>query len=118
MGSKSWWLRRVCQELFQRLVVEIVKGEKIVSPFQAGQHIDPVILFSHIPLYRSDGKPCGALREHGTLRPGVGLGYQNVLEKQSSQRLLEAFKPVVIFRYVLWGKGAILNSYFMFLQRR
>ncbi|KIM40228.1 hypothetical protein M413DRAFT_446396 [Hebeloma cylindrosporum] len=65
--------------------------------FADGQHIDPVVLFSHIPLYRSDGKPCGPLRERGTIRPGVGPGYQNILEKQSSQRLLAAFKPVVIF---------------------
>jgi hypothetical protein len=70
---------------------------EFVKKFSSGQHIDPVILFSHIPLYRSDGKPCGTLRERGTLRPGVGPGYQNVLEKQSSQRLLEAFKPVIVF---------------------
>ncbi|KDR75754.1 hypothetical protein GALMADRAFT_69101 [Galerina marginata CBS 339.88] len=66
-------------------------------PFSEEKHTDPVILFSHIPLYRSDGRGCGPLREKGTLRPGVGHGYQNTLEKRSSQRLLEFFKPVAIF---------------------
>jgi hypothetical protein len=61
-------------------------------------HKDPVILFSHIPMYRHDGKGCGPLREKGTLRPGVGHGYQNTLEKHASNRLLEALKPIVVFR--------------------
>ncbi|KAF9485927.1 Metallo-dependent phosphatase [Pholiota conissans] len=61
------------------------------------EHKDPVVLFSHIPLYRTDGKSCGPFRERGSIRPGVGPGYQNILEKQSSQRLLELFKPVVIY---------------------
>ena len=61
-------------------------------------HTDPVILFSHIPMYRHDGKSCGPLREKGTLRPGVGHGYQNTLEKHASKRLLEALKPIVVFR--------------------
>lgn len=67
------------------------------SSFEATR-TDPVILFSHIPMYRHDGKGCGPLREKGTLRPGVGLGYQNTLEKHASKRLLEALKPIVIFR--------------------
>ncbi|KAF8897076.1 Metallo-dependent phosphatase-like protein [Gymnopilus junonius] len=65
--------------------------------FLKEQHTDPVILFSHIPLNRPDGKGCGPLREKGSIRPGVGLGYQNMLEKKSSQRLLESFKPVAVF---------------------
>ena len=69
----------------------------LISSFEAA-HTDPVILFSHIPLYRPDGKSCGPLREKGTLRPGVGVGYQNTLEKHASQRLLQAFKPIAIFR--------------------
>lgn len=68
-----------------------------MSSFEAA-HKDPVILFSHIPLYRPDGKSCGPLREKGTLRPGVGHGYQNTLEKHASQRLLQSLKPVAIFR--------------------
>ncbi|KAF5321719.1 hypothetical protein D9619_001937 [Psilocybe cf. subviscida] len=68
-----------------------------MKAFAKANHSDPVILFSHIPLYRPDGKSCGPLREKGNIRPGVGPGYQNVLEKLSSQRLLEAFKPAIVF---------------------
>lgn len=68
-----------------------------MSSFEA-THTDPVILFSHIPMYRHDGKSCGPLREKGTLRPGVGPGYQNTLEKHASKRLLEALKPIAVFR--------------------
>ena len=73
------------------------KKMNLISSFEA-THTDPVILFSHIPVYRHDGKSCGSLREKGTLRPGVGHGYQNTLEKHASQRLLEALKPTAIFR--------------------
>jgi ethanolamine phosphate phosphodiesterase len=69
----------------------------LISSFEA-THTDPVILFSHIPMYRHDGKSCGPLREKGTLRPSAGHGYQNTLEKHASQRLLEALKPIAIFR--------------------
>ncbi|KJA28975.1 hypothetical protein HYPSUDRAFT_128265 [Hypholoma sublateritium FD-334 SS-4] len=70
---------------------------EFVNKFAKDKHVDPVVLFSHIPLYRSDGKNCGPLRERGTIRPGVGPGYQNILEKQSSTHLLEMINPVVIF---------------------
>ena len=60
--------------------------------------MDPVILFSHIPLFRPDGKNCGPLRERGTIRPGAGEGYQNTLEKQSTSLLLDVVNPVAIFR--------------------
>ncbi|KAF8967901.1 hypothetical protein BDZ97DRAFT_1801908 [Flammula alnicola] len=70
---------------------------EFLNKFASEEHTDPVILFSHIPLYRSDGRSCGPLRESGAIRPGVGSGYQNVLEKQSSRRLLEAFQPVAVF---------------------
>lgn len=61
---------------------------------------DPVILFSHIPLYRPDGRPCGPLREKGTIRPGVGIGYQNTLGKEATKRLLEMLRPRLILRYL------------------
>lgn len=72
------------------------KNKNLISPFEA-THTDPVILFSHIPLYRQDGKSCGPLRERGTLRPGAGHGYQNTLAKHASQRLVQALKPIAIF---------------------
>jgi len=64
----------------------------------AEKQTDPVILFSHIPMYRPDGKGCGPLRERGTIRPGAGEGYQNTMEKQSTKQLLEIFNPEVVFR--------------------
>jgi hypothetical protein len=68
------------------------------SSYRVEQHADPVILFSHIPLYRPDGKSCGPLRERGIIRPGAGEGYQNTLEKHSTMLLLDALNPVAIFR--------------------
>ncbi|KAH9485032.1 Cell division control protein 1 [Psilocybe cubensis] len=68
-----------------------------MKKFPSRPHPDPVILLSHIPLFRSDGRSCGPLREKGTIRPGVGLGYQNTLEKQSSLRLLEFLTPTVVY---------------------
>lgn len=59
---------------------------------------DPLVLFTHIPLYRPDGKSCGPLREKGTVRPGVGFGYQNTLGKHSTSFLLHQIRPIVVFR--------------------
>ncbi|THH16254.1 hypothetical protein EW146_g4360 [Bondarzewia mesenterica] len=58
---------------------------------------DPVILFSHIPLHRAESRSCGPLREKGTIRRGVGRGWQNTLGKQTSNFLLESLKPAIIF---------------------
>ncbi|KAF8806465.1 Metallo-dependent phosphatase [Phlegmacium glaucopus] len=73
------------------------RSHEFMKKFASAAHSDPVILFSHIPLHRPDGKSCGPLREKGTLRPGVGPGYQNTLEEQPSRRLLQAFKPMAVF---------------------
>ncbi|OSD03988.1 Metallo-dependent phosphatase [Trametes coccinea BRFM310] len=67
-----------------------------------GQNADPSegerpILFTHVPLFRPEGTPCGPLRERGTLRQGRGLGYQNLLSEQASQFLLQSIKPAIIF---------------------
>ncbi|KAL5528510.1 hypothetical protein ACEPAF_7646 [Sanghuangporus sanghuang] len=58
---------------------------------------DPVVLFSHIPLFRPDTAPCGPLRERGTIRRGVGFGYQNTLGRQTSEYILKNIQPNVIF---------------------
>ncbi|KAF9012455.1 Metallo-dependent phosphatase-like protein [Cyathus striatus] len=58
---------------------------------------DPVVLLTHIPLYRPDGSSCGPLREKGTIRPGVGIGYQNTLGKSTTQLILETIQPSVVF---------------------
>lgn len=60
----------------------------------------PVILLSHIPLSRPDTASCGPLREKGTIRRGVGHGYQNTLGKQTSSFLLSVLRPSIIFRFV------------------
>jgi hypothetical protein len=60
----------------------------------------PMILFSHIPLSHPETKSCGRLREQGTIRRGVGPGYQNTLDKQTTEFLLESIRPLVVFRYV------------------
>ncbi|KAF8590920.1 hypothetical protein K439DRAFT_1328578, partial [Ramaria rubella] len=57
----------------------------------------PVVLFSHIPLWRPDGASCGPLREHGNIRRGVGRGYQSLLGRETSNFLLESTSPAVIF---------------------
>ncbi|XP_006461203.1 hypothetical protein AGABI2DRAFT_192735 [Agaricus bisporus var. bisporus H97] len=59
--------------------------------------LDPAVLFTHIPLYRPDGKSCGPLREKGTIRPGVGFGYQNTLGKDSTSFVLHQMRPTVVF---------------------
>lgn len=61
-------------------------------------NIEPTVLFSHIPLSRPEGSNCGPIRERGTIRRGVGLGYQNTLGKDSTKFLLEHLKPALIFR--------------------
>lgn len=61
-----------------------------------------MILFSHIPLFRPDVASCGPLRERGTIRRGVGHGYQNTLGKHTTEFLLESVRPVLVFRYALF----------------
>ncbi|KAK0454946.1 Metallo-dependent phosphatase-like protein [Armillaria borealis] len=70
---------------------------QFAKSFAAGQHMQPVILFNHIPMSRPDGSSCGPLRERGTIRRGVGIGYQNTLGKQTSTFLLDSFRPTLIF---------------------
>lgn len=59
---------------------------------------DPLVLLSHIPLYRPDGAYCGHLRETGTINRGAGHGYQNTLGKQTTAFLMEVLEPSIVFR--------------------
>jgi len=59
----------------------------------------PLILFTHIPLYRSPGASCGPLREKGTIPAARGIGYQTLLTPETSQLLLNELEPTLIFRY-------------------
>lgn len=58
-----------------------------------------IVLLTHIPLYRPDQSSCGPLREKGTIRKGVGHGYQNTLGKHTTKFLLDTLEPKQIFRY-------------------
>ncbi|KAF5354930.1 hypothetical protein D9756_005402 [Leucocoprinus leucothites] len=63
----------------------------------AAENHHPLILLSHIPLYRPDGAYCGPLRESGAINRGVGHGYQNTLGKQTTAFLMEALEPSIVF---------------------
>jgi hypothetical protein len=71
-----------------------------LSPIETmlGRGNKQIILFSHIPLGRPDTKSCGPLRERGTIRRGVGTGYQNTLGKETTTFLLETLRPSAVFR--------------------
>lgn len=59
--------------------------------------VRPLILFSHIPLSRLDTASCGPLREKGTIRRGVGHGYQNTFGKQTTTFLFGNLQLSAIF---------------------
>ncbi|KAL6308218.1 hypothetical protein BKA93DRAFT_766007 [Sparassis latifolia] len=61
------------------------------------QQVPWPVLFTHIPLYRPDTAACGLLRERGTIRRGVGPGYQNVLGKKTTNFLLQTIQPSIVF---------------------
>ncbi|KAH8119213.1 Metallo-dependent phosphatase-like protein [Phellopilus nigrolimitatus] len=68
-----------------------------VNNFASVGSEQPVVLFSHIPLFRPDTASCGPLRETGTIRRGVGYGYQNTLGGHTSDYILKYLRPSVIF---------------------
>ncbi|KAJ7497433.1 Metallo-dependent phosphatase-like protein [Mycena latifolia] len=70
---------------------------EFVQRFSKSESQDPVVLFTHIPLSRPDGASCGPNRERGTIRRGVGFGYQNTLGKSATDFLLENLRPSVVF---------------------
>ncbi|KAH9978753.1 Metallo-dependent phosphatase-like protein [Lactifluus volemus] len=57
----------------------------------------PLILFSHIPLYRPPYSDCGRLREKGSIPVARGEGYQTLLSPETSQLLLNTLRPSLIF---------------------
>ena len=59
----------------------------------------PLILFSHIPLYRSPDSSDDSLRERGLIPDVRGDGYQTQLSLETSQLLLKEFRPSLVFRY-------------------
>ncbi|KAF8472905.1 Metallo-dependent phosphatase-like protein [Russula ochroleuca] len=57
----------------------------------------PLILFTHIPLYRPSDSNCGPLREKGIIPFVHGEGYQTLLNPETSQLLLDELQPTLIF---------------------
>ncbi|KAK4050039.1 hypothetical protein OIO90_005229 [Microbotryomycetes sp. JL221] len=58
----------------------------------------PRVLFSHIPLFRPEGTPCGIERESSRpLHQGRGKNYQNELDEQTTKWLIETLKPSIVF---------------------
>lgn len=57
----------------------------------------PVVLLSHIPLSRPPNANCGPLREKGTIRKGRGVGYQNLLEEDTTEFILGTLAPAIVF---------------------
>ncbi|KAI0074382.1 hypothetical protein K474DRAFT_1665492 [Panus rudis PR-1116 ss-1] len=57
----------------------------------------PTILFTHIPLHRPESASCGPLRERGSIHRGVGPGYQNTLGKKTTEYILTAIRPGLVF---------------------
>ncbi|KAJ7496142.1 hypothetical protein B0H11DRAFT_2171721 [Mycena galericulata] len=74
-----------------------IPGGTVEFVKSASTGIRPTILLSHIPLARPDAAPCGPLREKGSIRRGVGHGYQNTLGKQTTSFLLRTLRPVAVF---------------------
>lgn len=59
----------------------------------------PRVLLSHIPLWRPPGMSCGPRRESPRpLGQGRGANYQNLLDEQASQYLLDELAPSIVFR--------------------
>jgi hypothetical protein len=57
------------------------------------------ILFSHVPLFRSDDASCGPSREAGNIHQGGGInsGYQNILGSSLTEFILRSIRPTIIF---------------------
>jgi ethanolamine phosphate phosphodiesterase len=69
----------------------------------------PVILFTHIPLWRPDGTSCGSLREKGGIKAGTGFGYQNTIGKEATEFVLETIKPSIVFRCVQYFGSSVTS---------
>jgi len=69
----------------------------LISPC-VGDKAHPVVLFTHIPLFRPDTASCGPLRESGTIRRGAGPNYQSTVGKHVSAFLLDHLHPTMVLR--------------------
>ncbi|GAA5979805.1 hypothetical protein JCM10908_003052 [Rhodotorula pacifica] len=63
-----------------------------------GPITQPRILLTHIPLYRPEGTPCGRAREATRpIRQGNGRNYQNELDKETTQWLMDRVRPSLVY---------------------
>lgn len=73
---------------------------EFLQDFYKTRQSDPIVLFSHIPLARSNftAGSCGPFRENvRPILPGRGQSYQNLLPKEVTLYLLNDIRPSVIF---------------------
>lgn len=98
-GGAIEFVNSISQGLFLSPSHNISIDVTVTLGLTAEEH-HPTILFSHIPLARPDTASCGPLREKGTIRRGVGAGYQNTLGKRTTNWIFRNIRPCIIFRFV------------------
>lgn len=59
--------------------------------------LDPLILLTHVPLYRADGSDCGPMWEGNELKYAQGYQYITMVEPSLSREILTALKPKYVF---------------------
>ena len=76
-----------------------VRGSSLsLRSLLAGLSARPRVLFSHIPLFRLEGTPCGRERESANaLRQGAGKNYQNELDEITTRWIIEVLKPTIVY---------------------
>ncbi|EGF97450.1 uncharacterized protein MELLADRAFT_114338, partial [Melampsora larici-populina 98AG31] len=79
--------------------------EKVVGPVKSfieklngPDTLLPKVLFTHVPLWRSEGTSCGSLREsRREIHQGSGKNYQNEISEELSKFVLEKIQPTIVF---------------------
>lgn len=59
--------------------------------------LDPIIIFSHVPLYRPEGSPCGFERKSGPLAWAYGHQYITEVDPTLSSEIIQNLNPSFIF---------------------
>ncbi|CAN0900716.1 Uncharacterized protein C630.12, partial [Linum grandiflorum] len=78
------------------------KAWEFVKNVSEGNDLMPKILLTHIPLYRPDNTHCGPLRKSPIINQRIvrsraqEIWYQNYLTEESSNKLLDSIKPVLV----------------------
>ena len=64
----------------------------------AKMNVRPRILFTHVPLYRPFGEPCGRNRRaRNMINQARGYQYQNLVDEHLTQFILDDIRPTMIF---------------------